>query len=56
MYPKVLEDEEKIVVIYSEEEIRHKEEQDGIELYYSKDWNPVKIILKKDERYKLIRF
>ncbi|MDW8237037.1 MAG: hypothetical protein RMJ32_01370 [Aquificaceae bacterium] len=56
MYPKILEDEEKIVVIYSEEDIKYTEIDDGVELHYSKDWNLVKIILKKDERYQLIRF
>ncbi len=56
MYPKVLEDQEKIVVIYSDETAVDVEEDDGVMLYYNRDGRIVKIIIKKDEKYNIIYF
>ncbi len=56
MYPKVLEDQEKIVVIYSDEVAVDIEEDDGVVLYYNRDGRIVKIIIKKDEKHNIIYF
>lgn len=55
-YPKIIEDQEKIVVIYSDESGTDVEQDDGIVLYYAKDGRIVKIIIKKDEKYNIIYF
>ncbi len=55
-YPKVLEDQDKIVVIYSDDSPVESEEDNGVELYYNKDGVVVKIIIKKDEKYNIIYF
>ncbi len=55
-FPLVLEEEEKIVVIYSDDAIAYKEVDDGVEIFYSKDGNVVKIIINKDEKHHIIYF
>ncbi len=53
-YPKVIEEEDKIIVIYSNNPIHYQEEDDGILLFYDKNGDIVKIIIPKDEDHKLI--
>ncbi|MCS6998034.1 MAG: hypothetical protein N2648_06485 [Aquificaceae bacterium] len=55
-FPLVLEEEERIVVIYSNEPSTHREEDDGVEIFYSRKGEVVKIIIKKDEKYHIIYF
>lgn len=55
-YPIVLEDESSITVIYSPDEPVHTEEDDGVIIYYSRLWDVVKIVIKKDERHHIICF
>lgn len=55
-YPKVIEEQDKIVVIYSNKQPIQKEEDDGVEIHYSSEGEVVKIIIKKDERYHIIYF
>lgn len=55
-FPVVIEEQDRVVVIYSEEPIDYKEEDDGVHIFYSKKGDVVKIIIKKDERYHLIYF
>lgn len=55
-FPLVLEEEERIVVIYSNEPSTHREEDDGVEIFYSQKGEVVKIIIKKDEKYHIIYF
>ncbi|WP_448583325.1 hypothetical protein [Thermocrinis sp.] len=54
-YPIVLEDEEKIVVIYSDEPHQYVEEDNGVTIYYSRLWEVVKIVIKKDDKHHIIR-
>lgn len=53
-YPKVIEEEDRIVIIYSNAKIHSKEEDDGIILFYDKNGDIVKIIIPKDEEHHLI--
>ena len=53
-YPKVIEEEDRIIVIYSDEPIHSKEEDEGILLFYDKDGEIVKIIIPKDDEHYLI--
>ncbi len=55
-YPKVLDGEDRITVVYSEEEPVYLEEDDGVLIYYSKKWEVVKIIIRKDEKHNIIFF
>lgn len=55
-FPLVVEEEERIMVIYSEDAIAYKEVDDGVEIYYSKDGNVVKIVITKDEKHHIIYF
>ncbi|MCS7170843.1 MAG: hypothetical protein N3D14_03850 [Aquificaceae bacterium] len=55
-FPLLMEEEEKIVVIYSLEPSVHKEEDDGVEIFYSSRGDVVKIIIKKDEKHHIIYF
>jgi hypothetical protein len=54
-YPKVVEEEDRIIVIYSEEPHHYVEEDDGVLIYYSKLWEVVKIVIKKDEKHHIIK-
>ncbi|WP_333784546.1 hypothetical protein [Thermocrinis sp.] len=54
-YPMIFEDDEKIVVVYSHEPHQYVEEDNGITIYYSKLWEVVKIIIKKDDKHHIIR-
>jgi len=54
-YPKVVEEEDRIIVIYSEEPHNYVEEDDGVLIYYSKLWEVVKIVIKKDEKHHIIK-
>jgi hypothetical protein len=54
-YPKVVEEEDRIIVIYSEEPHHYVEEVDGVLIYYSKLWEVVKIVIKKDEKHHIIK-
>ncbi len=53
-YPKIIEEEDRIIVIYSEEPIYSREEDEGIILFYDKDGDVVKIIIPKDDEHHLI--
>ncbi len=55
-FPLVIEEEKRIVVIYSEEPIAYREEDDGVEIFYSRLGNVVKIIINKDEKHHIIYF
>ncbi len=55
-YPMVVEEEDRVIVIYSPEEAVHKEEDDGVEIFYSRKGDVVKIIIKKDDKHYLIYF
>ncbi|MFN7064569.1 MAG: hypothetical protein ACK4OF_00240 [Aquificaceae bacterium] len=55
-FPLVVEEEERIVVIYSEKSIAYKEEDDGVEVFYSRDGTVVRIIINKDEKHHIIYF
>ncbi|MDW8066102.1 MAG: hypothetical protein RMI50_00325 [Aquificaceae bacterium] len=52
----VVEEEGRIVVIYSFDPVEYKEEDDGVEIYYSRKGDVVKIIIKKDEKHHIIYF
>ncbi len=54
--PLVVEEEKRIVVIYSEAPAVHREEDDGVEIYYSKEGDVVKIIINKDEKHHIVYF
>ncbi len=53
-YPRVIEEEDRIIIIYSDEPIYSREDDDGILLFYSKDGDIVKIIIPKDDEHYLI--
>ncbi len=53
-YPKVVEEEDRIVVIYSDNPIASQEEDEGIIIYYDKMGEVVKIVIPKDEEHDLI--
>ncbi len=53
-YPKVIEEKDKIIVIYSDEPIHSQEEDEGILLFYDRKGDIVKIIIPKDEEHHLI--
>lgn len=55
-FPLVVEEEKRIVVIYSEEPAVYKEENNGVEIFYSKAGDVVKIIINKDEKHHIIYF
>ncbi|WP_448587730.1 hypothetical protein [Thermocrinis sp.] len=54
-YPQVIEDEEKIVILYSDQPHQYVEEDNGVIIYYSKLWEVVKIVIKKDDKHHIIR-
>lgn len=56
MYPEVVEDQEKIVVVYSDEAVTDMEEDEGVTIYYNRDGRVVRIVIKKDERYNIVYF
>ena len=53
-YPRVVEEEDRIVVIYSDNPIASQEEDEGIIIYYDKMGEVVKIVIPKDEEHDLI--
>ncbi len=53
-YSKIIEEEDRIIVIYSNEPIHSKEEDEGIILFYDKQGDIVKIIIPKDDEHHLI--
>ncbi|GAB6066507.1 hypothetical protein JCM9492_16020 [Aquifex pyrophilus] len=53
-YPCVEEKEDKIIVIYSDKEIAYEENDEGVLLYYSKDYDIVKIVIPKDDEHYII--
>ncbi len=53
-YPKVVEEEDKIIVIYSDNPITSQEEDEGIIIYYDRMGEVVKIVIPKDEEHDLI--
>ncbi|MEJ7554399.1 MAG: hypothetical protein WKI50_00500 [Aquificaceae bacterium] len=55
-FPFVVEEAERILVIYSKEPVVYKEEDDGVEIFYSKNGEVVKIIIKKDDKHHIIYF
>lgn len=55
-FPLVVEEAERIVVIYSEEPAVHREEDNGVEIFYSRKGDVVKIIINKDEKHYIIYF
>lgn len=54
--PLVVEEANRIVVIYSEEPAVHKEEDNGVEIFYSIKGDVVKIVINKDEKHYIIYF
>ncbi|MDW8095861.1 MAG: hypothetical protein RMI51_03570 [Aquificaceae bacterium] len=54
--PIVVEEEERILVIYSNQTPSYSEQDDGVEIFYSKEGDVVKIIIRKDEKYHIIYF
>ncbi|MEJ7556198.1 MAG: hypothetical protein WKI49_00545 [Aquificaceae bacterium] len=46
-FPFVVEEAERILVIYSKEPVVYKEEDDGVEIFYSKKWRSCKDNNKK---------
>ncbi|MCS6875944.1 MAG: hypothetical protein NZ526_04920 [Aquificaceae bacterium] len=54
--PIVVEEEERILVIYSNQTPYYSEQDDGVEIFYSKEGDVVKIIIRKDEKYHIIYF
>jgi len=53
-YPRVIEEEDKIIVIYSNEPIHSEEEDEGILLFYDRKGDIVKIIIPKDDEHHLV--
>jgi len=53
-YPKVIEEDDRIIVIYSNKPVHSQEEDDGVILFYSRDGEIVKIIIPKDEDHHLL--
>ncbi|EDP74471.1 hypothetical protein [Hydrogenivirga sp. 128-5-R1-1] len=53
-YPRVIEEEDRIIVIYSNEPIHSQEEDEGILLFYDRKGDIVKIIIPKDDEHHLI--
>ncbi len=53
-YPKIIEEEDRIIVIYSDEPVHSKEEDEGIILFYDRQGDIVKIIIPKDDEHHLI--
>ncbi len=53
-FPKVIEEEDRIIVIYSDKPIHSQEEDDGILIFYSREGDVVKIIIPKDDEHRLI--
>jgi len=53
-YPKVVEERDRIVVIYSDEPVHFQEEDDGILLFFSREGEIVKIVIPKDEDHHLL--
>ncbi|MCS7262733.1 MAG: hypothetical protein NZ560_04895 [Aquificaceae bacterium] len=55
-FPLVVEEEGRIVVLYSLEPPFYKEEDNGVEIFYSRRGEVVKIVIKKDEKYQIVYF
>lgn len=55
-FPLVVEEEGRIVVLYSSEPPFYKEEDNGVEIFYSRRGEVVKIVIKKDEKYQIVYF
>jgi len=53
-YPRIVEEEDRVIVIYSDKPVHSQEEDDGILLFYDKEGNIVKIIIPKDDEHHLI--
>jgi len=53
-YPRVIEEKDKIVILYSEKEPVEKEDEDGVCIYYSSGGEVVKIVIPKDDGYLII--
>ncbi len=53
-YPRIIEEEDRIIVIYSDNPVHSKEEDEGIEIFYDKSGDVVKIIIPKDDEHHLI--
>jgi hypothetical protein len=53
-YPRVIEEDDRIVVIYSDKPVHSQEEDEGILIFYSRDGEVVKIIIPKDDEHHLI--
>ncbi len=53
-FPKIIEEEDKTVIVYSNEYINKCEDEEGIKIYYSDQGDVVKIIIPRDENYCLI--
>lgn len=55
-FPLVVEEEDRITVIYSQEPVFQKEDDNGVEIFYSRSGEVVKIIINKDDRHYIIYF
>jgi len=54
-YPVIIEEEDRIVVVYSDEPYTYTEEDDGVIICYSKLWEVVKIVIKKNDKHHIIQ-
>ena len=50
-YPKVIEEKDKTVIIYSDKEAVDEEKDEGLLIYYSSSGEVVKIVIPKDDEY-----
>jgi len=53
-FPCVEEREDEIIIVYSDEEIYEREDDEGILLFYSRKGEIVKIIIPKDDEHYII--
>ena len=53
-YPRIIEEEDRIIVIYSNKPVHSKEEDEGIILFYDREGEIVKIIIPKDGEHHLL--
>ncbi|RUM31172.1 MAG: hypothetical protein DSY42_03360 [Aquifex sp.] len=53
-FPCVEEKEDKIIIIYSDKEIVDYENDDGILIFFARDYDIVKIIIPKDNEHHII--
>ncbi len=50
-YPRIIEEKDRTVIIYSDKEAVNKEKDEGVLIYYSSSGEVVKIVIPKDDEY-----